>query len=97
VPSVIVANHLMQHGLKDGMVKMDEWKKVVQWAAREQAEEKQKEREHFKRTLRAWPMIAVAVVPFGWLAFAKLDATAATVSTVALLVVAVLVAEHLSS
>jgi hypothetical protein len=46
---------------------MDDWKKVVQWAAREHAEEKQREREHFKRTLRAWPMIAVAVIPFGWL------------------------------
>jgi small-conductance mechanosensitive channel len=76
---------------------MDEWRKVIQWAAREQAEKKRKEREHLKRTLRAWPMIAVAVVPFGWLAFAKFDATAATVSTTAVLVVAALVAEHMSS
>lgn len=75
---------------------MDDWKKVVQWAAREQAEEKQREREHFKRTLRAWPMIAVAVVPFGWLAFTTLDLTAASVATIGVAVVAVLVAEHMT-
>ena len=78
------------------MIDMDDWKKVVQWAAREEAEEKQKEREHFKRTLRAWPMVAVAVVPFGLLALAKLDVTAATVSTVAVLLVAALVAERMT-
>jgi hypothetical protein len=76
---------------------MDDWKKVVQWAAREQAGEKKKTREHFKRTLRAWPMIAVAVVPFGWLAFATLDVTLATFCTAIVVVVAVLVAEHLAS
>jgi hypothetical protein len=48
---------------------MDEWKKVVEWAAREEAEEKRVAHEHFKRTLAAWPMIAVAVIPFAWLAF----------------------------
>jgi hypothetical protein len=75
---------------------MDDWKKVIRWAAQQEDEEGQRTRGQFKRTLRAWPMIAVAVVPFGWLAFAKLDATAATVSTVAVLVVAALVAEHLA-
>jgi cobalamin synthase len=75
---------------------MDDWKKVVQWAAREQQEEKRKEREHLRRTLRAWPMIGVAVVPFAWLAFATLDPALATVCTIAVLVVAVLVAEHLA-
>jgi hypothetical protein len=76
---------------------MDEWKKVVQWAAREQADEKQKDRQHLKRTLRAWPMIAVAVVPFGWPAFVTLDATLATFCTAIVLVAAALVAEHFAS
>lgn len=75
---------------------MDDWKKVVRWAAREQAGEKQREREHFKRTLQAWPMIAVAVIPFGWLAFTTLNLTAASVATVVVFAVAVLVAEHMT-
>jgi hypothetical protein len=41
-------------------------------------------------------MIAVAVVPFGWLAFVALDATLAAFCTAVVLVVAVLVAEHLT-
>ena len=55
-----------------------------------------KQREIFKRTCRAWPMIAVATSPFGWLAFVTLDVTLASFSTIIVFVVAVLVAEHLA-
>ena len=47
--------------------------------------------------MRAWPMIAVAVVPFGWLAFETLNPTAAMVSTATVLVVAALVAEQMTT
>jgi hypothetical protein len=53
-------------------------------------------RKRFKRTLEAWPLIAVATVPFGWLAFITLDPTLATFCTAAVFLTAVLVAEHLA-
>jgi hypothetical protein len=76
---------------------MDDWKKVVDWAAREQQEEKRKAKEHFTRTLRAWPMVMVAVVPFGALAYFTLDPIRAIIATVGVLVLAVLVAEHVAA
>jgi hypothetical protein len=71
---------------------MDEWKRVAQWTAREQEQEKRYEREDFRRTL--WPMIAMATVPFGWLALSTLDPTQAAFRTILVLVGAVLVAEY---
>lgn len=76
---------------------MDEWKRVVDWAVRQQQEERLKEREHFRRTSRAWPMIAVATIPFGWLAFMALDPVFATFCTAVVLITSVLVAEHYTS
>jgi hypothetical protein len=75
---------------------MDEWKKVVQWAAREEQDEKRKARDRFRRTCQAWPMIAVATAPFGWLAFSTLDPTLAIFCTILVFLAAVLVAEHLA-
>jgi hypothetical protein len=74
---------------------MDDWKKVLQWHAREQQGEKRKAREHLKRTCQAWPMIAIATIPFGWLAFVTLDPTLATFYTILVLIASVLVVEHL--
>lgn len=73
---------------------MDEWKKVVQWAAREEEEKKRKDREQVRRTIRAWPVIAVATIPFGWLAFVTLDPTSAIVCTITDVVVVLLIVEH---
>ena len=76
---------------------MDEWKRVINWAVQQQREEGRKEREHFRRTCRAWPIIAVATIPFGWLAFMALDPVLATFCTAAVLITSVLVAEHHTS
>jgi undecaprenyl pyrophosphate phosphatase UppP len=82
--------------LRRSVIRMDDWRKVIRWATQQEADGKERTREQFKRTLRAWPMIVVAVVPFGWLAFATLDATKATFCTALVVVAAVLVAEHLA-
>jgi hypothetical protein len=76
---------------------MDDWKKVVRWAARERAQgrasESRAKRDHLKRMLKLSPLIAGATIPFGWLAFTTLDPTTATVRTVGVFLVAVILAE----
>jgi hypothetical protein len=74
----------------------DDWKKVVQWAEREQQEEKRKAREHFKRTCRNWPMIAMATGAVGGLAFLVLDPTRGIICTIMAFVASALVVEHFS-
>jgi cobalamin synthase len=74
---------------------MDEWKKVIEWAAQEQQDEKRKDRQRLARTLQMWPLIAVAVVPFAILAFYTLDPMLGTISTICLVIASVLVAEHI--
>jgi hypothetical protein len=71
---------------------MDDWKKLVLWAAQQEQDEKLARREHVRRTWQAWPMIAVATIPFGWLAFSTLNPVAATICTIAIFITAVLVA-----
>jgi hypothetical protein len=75
---------------------MADWKQGIRWAARQQQEEKRTAREHFRRTCQAWPIIAVATIPFGWLAFIALEPTLAAFLTALVFGAAVLVAEHLA-
>lgn len=75
---------------------MDDWKKVMRWAAQQQQEEKHETRDYLRRTIRLLPLIAVTTVPFGWLAFVTLDGTLATLCTLGVLVVSCLIAEHLA-
>jgi hypothetical protein len=57
---------------------MDEWKKVVNWAAGEEQREKDEEREHFRKT---WPVIVLTTAAFGGLGFIIQGMSGGIVST----------------
>jgi small-conductance mechanosensitive channel len=67
-----------------------------EWAE-EQRQEREREKQIMRGTFRSWPLIAVAVIPFGWLAFATLDVIVASAFTFILLIATLLIAEHLAA
>ena len=58
---------------------MDEWKKVVDWAEREDLREKREEREHFRKT---WPLVVMVTAAFGGVGFLIQGMGGGTVSTI---------------
>ena len=70
---------------------------VIQWAdEQKQRDEERKAKERFRRTCRYWPIISMATVAFGGLAFFAFDPVRGIVCTIVVFIGSVIVVEHFS-